>query len=246
MVRVALIALLCTWTLCAQAKVLYTGTSVPGSQGWAGPFFVLPQLDPAGFVRLDTTTSSALQDGYARTEPLLRSDPGFRIDFTAKVESETHGNNNRAGFSMIVTDQNKHGIELGFWTDHVWAQNFQLINGTVPTFTHGTDATFVTTDMTDYSLTVVGGHYTLRAGGTQLFNGDTIFYDAPGLLGSDVPYRTPNVLFFGDDTTSAAAKFDLKSVSVVTVPEPAALSFLGLGLAFLVFAARASRGHRRG
>ena len=244
MIRAGLIALLCTWSLCAQAKVLYTGTSVPGSQGWLGPFFVLPQLDPAGFVRLDTTTSSALQDGYARIEPLLRSDLGFRIDFTAKVEGETHGNNNRAGFSVIVTDQNKHGIELGFWTDHVWAQNFELLNGTVPTFTHGTDATFITTDMTDYSLTVVGGHYRLTTGGTEVLAGDTVFYDAPGLLNSDLPYRTPNVLFFGDDTTSAAAKFDLKSVSVITVPEPATLSFLGLGVALLVLAFCSSTGLR--
>src|SRR5689334_13315961 len=114
MIRAGVLALLCAWTFGAQAKVLYTGTSVPGAQGWFGPLVTTPTLDPAGFVRLDTTLASAIRDGYGLSEPLLNSTPGFRLDFTAKVGTETHNNPDRAGFSVVVTDQNKHGIEIGF------------------------------------------------------------------------------------------------------------------------------------
>lgn len=220
MIRVAVIALLSACSVCVQAKLLYTGTSAPSTQGWAGPIAAPQTLDPAGFVTLDTTAFPQLQDGYARIEPLLSSTPGFQLEFTARLESETHNNNDRAGFSLIVTDQNKHGIELGFWSNEIWAQQ--------PGFTHGASALFSTTQMTDYRLTIVADTYTLSAGATTLLSGNTIFYDAPGLFGGDLPYRTPNVLFFGDDTTSAAARFSLESVALTAVPEPSAAFTLAL------------------
>jgi hypothetical protein len=233
MIRVAVIALLSACSVCAHAKLLYTGTSAPSSQGWTGPFVAAQTLDPAGFVTLDTTSSPQLQDGYARIEPLLSSTPGFQLDFTARLESETHDKNDRAGFSLIVTDQNKHGIELGFWGNEIWAQQLG--------FTHGASALFTTTQMTDYRLTMVGDSYALSAGGNTLLSGNTIFYDAPGLFGGNFPYRTPNVLFFGDDTTSASARFSLKSVSITAVPEPSAAFMLAL-----LLGAIAMLGHARG
>jgi hypothetical protein len=99
---------------------------------------------------------------------------------------------------------------------------------------------FDTSAMTDYSLTVIGSHYELRANGNKLLDGGTVFYDAPGLLGSDFPYRTSHVLFFGDDTTSASAKFSLQSVELTTVPEPRLLGLLCAGLALLAWTLRRS------
>ena len=232
MFRVGLVALSFMCALCAHGKVLYTGDSTPGSQGWLGPIAGTQALDPGGFVTLDTSASQLIQGGYGLIEPLLESNPGFRLDFTARVDSEAHSKNNRAGFSLIVTDGAKHGIELGFWEDQIWSQN---VDFALPP---SNQVSFDTTAMTDYSLTVIGSHYQLRAGGNELLAGDTVFYDAPGLLGSDFPYRTPHVLFFGDDTTSASAKFSLQSVELTTVPEPRLLSLLCVGLGLLMWTLR--------
>jgi hypothetical protein len=240
MIKAGLIAVLCAWSLCAQGKVLYTGSSVPSSQGWFGPLAGTQTLDAAGFVTLDTTAASAVKAGYGLIEPLLTSTaPGVRLDFTLKLESETHNSNDRSGLSIIVTDQTKHGIEIGFWSDRVWAQQLG--------FSHGAEALFNTDALTDYSLTIIGGTYSLAAGGTSLLSGSTLFYDAPGLPPpfSDIPYRTAHIVFLGDDTTSASAKFDLKSVSLSPAPEPAVSLLLCVGLALLVLAVPDSNGRAR-
>ncbi len=44
------------------------------------------------------------------------------------------------------------------------------------------------------------------------------------------PYELPNLIFLGDDTSSAVAEFNFRSLSVSTVPEPSSLVLLGLGL----------------
>jgi hypothetical protein len=219
MIRAVLATLLSLLVVEAQAKVLYDGSSAPSGQGWSGPVFISPTLDPAGFVTLDTTLLPAIQDGFTRIEPQLQSSPGFRLDFTVRIDAESHVSNNRAGFSVIVTDGSKQGVELGFWQQSIWAQQ--------PGFLHDAqhEVAFDTGAMTAYSLTILGGHYTFSAGGKTLLAGDTVFYDAPGLFGGDFPYRTPHVLFFGDDTTSAAARFSLQRVAVTSVPEPSAALF---------------------
>ena len=101
MFRAGLVALSLVWALCAHGKVLYTGSSTPGSQGWFGPIAGTQTLDPGGFVTLDTTASGLIQGGYGRIEPLLDSSPGFRLDFTARVISEAHDNNDRAGIYRL-------------------------------------------------------------------------------------------------------------------------------------------------
>jgi hypothetical protein len=232
MFRAGLIALSIMWAVSAHGKVLYTGSSTPGSQGWLGPLAGTQTLDPGGFVTLDTNASPLIQGGYGLIEPLLESGPGFRLDFTARVDSEAHTSDDRAGFSLIVTDGAKHGIEIGFWTNLIWPQELGFSHN------QGQEVGFDTSAMTVYSLTVIGEHYELSAGGNKLLVGDTVFYDAPGLLGSDFPYRTPHVLFFGDDTTSASAKFSLQSVELTTVPEPRMLGLLCAGLALLAWTLR--------
>jgi hypothetical protein len=232
--RAGLVLLSLMWALSAQGGVLYTGTSTPGSQGWLGPLAGTETLDPNGFVTLDTTLDSSVQGGYGLIEPLLQSSPGFTLSFTARIDGETHDNGDRAGFSLIVTDGAKHGIEVGFWGSMIWPQKVGFSRDQTK------QVEFDTSAMTTYSLTVIGGHYKLTAGNRTLLAGDTVFYDAPGLLGGDFPYRTPHVLFFGDDTSSASARFALQSVELTVVPEPGTVGFLCAGIVLIAWGLRRS------
>ena len=57
----------------------------------------------------------------------------------------------------------------------------------------------------------------MYADGSVILTGKVKDYSAnpQGALPYD-PYETPNFLFFGDNTTSAAANIDLQSISVLT------------------------------
>ena len=157
MFRAGLVALSFMWALCAHGKVLYTGSSTPGSQGWLGPIAGTQTLDPGGFVTLDTSASPLLQGGYGLIEPLLESSPGFRLDFTARVDNETHSNDDRAGFSL-----HRHRRRQARDRDRLLgrpdlAAECRLLSRSKPR------GDFDTSAMTDYSLTVIGSHYELRA-----------------------------------------------------------------------------------
>ncbi len=214
--------------------MLYDGSTLPAAQGWFA-FVPLPgtqSLNP-GFVEVDTTQN--LQAGFFRIEPLLSSSPGFRLDFDLRVVSEGHIKDDRAGLSLIAIDENKHGIELGFWSDQIFAQNLG--------FTHGEQMALDTTSaLTSYSLIVLGDDYSLtanNAAGVKHLSGKTRFYNAPGLFGGDVPYKTAHALFIGDDTTSAAAKFDWHSMRVTSVPEPQPYLFGLVAAVFSILSLRA-------
>jgi len=224
----------------AGATVLYDGAALPASEGWLSFSTGGPPTLGSGFVGLDTSSNPAIQGGYARLDQDLDSGTGFELSFAVQIVSEAHADNNRAGFSLIVMDDTRHGIELGFWQDHIWAQALG--------FTHAEDIAFDTTSMTHYDLIVTGGSYRLIAGtgaAAITLSGATRFYDAPGLVfAPDFPYRTPNAIFLGDDTTSAAGSFDLASVSVQAVPEPVIATMLAAGLmalALIVAPQRRSR-----
>ena len=45
------------------------------------------------------------------------------LDTALKLLSETHSTNDRAGLSLIVLSSDLRGIELGFWTNEIWAQS---------------------------------------------------------------------------------------------------------------------------
>ena len=120
---------------------------------------------------------------------------------------------------MIVLGSDSKGLELGFWNNEVWAQNDS------PRFTHGEGAAINTTAaLTDYALTIQGNSYTLRANGLGLLSGQVRDYSAFG-----APYTSKNFLFFGDDTSSAAARTDIARVTLGAVPEPASLALLAAG-----------------
>ena len=147
--------------------------------------------------------------------PILDSITGIQVNFTLQVEKESHANPNRAGFSVIILDQDAKGIELAFWENEIWAQGDDRTGGL---FKHGEHITFPTTAaLTDYQVTFVEDTYTLIASGKTLLTGPLRDYSK--FDGFPDPYETPNFLFLGDDTTSSQARVRLGFVSV-TGTEP--------------------------
>ncbi len=141
--------------------------------------------------------------------PILDRTAGFQVNFTLQVENESHTKNNRAGFSVIVLDQNARGIELAFWEDEIWAQNDDRAGRL---FSHGEGVTFATTDLTEYQVNIIGDTYTLSANGKLILSGPVRDYSS--FKGFPDPYETPNFLFLGDDSTTADARVRLSYVSV--------------------------------
>jgi hypothetical protein len=158
-------------------------------------------------------SSAATISGF----PVLDSTVGVQVNFTLQLENETHANQDRAGFNLILLDQNAMGIELAFWPNEIWAQNDDT---TGALFTHGEGVAFGTTaGLVDYQLTFNADTYTLTANAVPILTGPLRDYSRfEGFLD---PYETPNFLFLGDDTTSAQARVRLRFVSV-TGTEPVA------------------------
>jgi hypothetical protein len=170
-----------------------------------------------GMAVLDTTTSGDntyagwISNGTATPGfPVLDRTAGFQLDFALQVGSESHTNNNRAGFSIIILSEDARGIELAFWEKEIWAQNDDTTGGF---FTHGEGATFATTtDLINYQVIVDNDTYTLTANTERVLTGPLRNYST--FEGFPDPYETPNLLFLGDDTTSAQARIRLGFVSV--------------------------------
>lgn len=237
-----------------QAQVLFDGSLaiLPAAQGW--DYAALPgttELTTAGGTTwLDTLALRNEQAGLARLAPeALDRDQGFAVEFVVRVEAEEHVSPDRAGFSVIVLDREARGIELGFWEDRVFAQADQ------PLFTHAEEA------LLDWSegpltLSLVFGSagYRLFAEGEEQLSGPIRDYSA--FTGFFDVYETPNFLFFGDDTTSAAARVELQRIALIRPPEVvvqvssttgrASLSWLGVaGTSYGVEATEDLRSWRR-
>jgi hypothetical protein len=205
--------------------VLYDGAlgTLPDAQGFT--FLAVPSVSPTvsnGATILDTSSDKSTYAGYfSKPSPQLVLDRviGYTVSFTVQVELEDHsgsdknndGIEDRAGFSLIVLSSDKHGIELGFWKDRIWAQE----DGTTepPLFTQAEGAAFDTqSGRRPYMLTVQGDTYALSSNGTPILSGNLRDYTA--LNGFPDPYETPNLIFLGDDTSSASAKIQLAYVAV--------------------------------
>ncbi|KAB2675402.1 MAG: hypothetical protein DVB31_00410 [Verrucomicrobia bacterium] len=193
--------------------------SLPQSQGWT--YFTLPSLPEVfvdGSARLDTTGLDLIRGGWTRvgTPPLSRAD-GVRLEFDLRVDSENHASTHRAGFSVILLGHDKRGVEIGFWTDKVWAQSDS------PLFFHAEEVAIDTTArFVTYGLELLADQYRLLANGQPVLSGPV--RDYTGFTGTFDVYETPDFVFLGDDTTSASGSVRLRQVAVtrgLSSPPPA-------------------------
>ena len=207
----------------ATPMVLYDGAlgNQPNDQGFT--FVAPPSVSPTtsgGATVLNTSSDKNIFAGYfSKPTPQLVLDRvvGYTVSFTVQVELENHsgsdrnkdGTEDRAGFSLIVLSSDKRGIELGFWQDRIWAQE----GGTGETlFTQAEGAAFDTqSGRIGYILTVRGDSYALTSNNTPICSGKLRDYSA--FIGFLDPYETPNLIFLGDDTSSASAKIQLAYVA---------------------------------
>jgi hypothetical protein len=215
----------------AAPIVLYDGAlnNRPNDQGFT--FFAPPSVSTNisdGATILNTSDNKSIFAGYfSKPTPQLVLDRaiGYTVSFTVQVQLEDHagsdknedGTEDRAGFSVIVLSSDKQGIELGFWKDRIWAQED---GADVPPvgklFTQAEGAAFDTqAARIGYMLAVHGDSYTLSSNGTPILTGKLRDYTA--FNGQPDPYETPNLIFLGDDTSSASATIGLAYVAVGSI-----------------------------
>jgi len=211
-----------TQTSGQKTLILYDAISGAIPDAKVMSFFDFPPGDiiqtyENGSTTLDTTTSgNSTYAGWISNAtntlgfPSLDRTAGFQLDFSIQVENESHTNNKRAGFSVIILSEDARGIELAFWQNEIWAQNDDATGGL---FTHGESASFsTTTGLINYQLIVTNDTYTLNANGVPTLTGPLRDYSK--FEGFPDPYQSPNFLFVGDDTTSAQARVRLSYVAV--------------------------------
>ncbi|MGG6265144.1 choice-of-anchor Y domain-containing protein [Leptolyngbya sp. AN03gr2] len=247
----------------ALTTVLYNGAAgtTPDVQGWARPSTLGSQSLSGGGTLLDTTADFNIADGYAWTNTTLNRATGFNIRFDLQLLSEsrngsasnnvgTDTSDDRAGLSILVLSSDTRGIEFGFWTDRIWAQEDGLVKAdpitrtnpaTSPTGTRFSQAEGVAFDtqssMNQFDLTILGNSYILFANGNysvpirtgRLRDYRPEFAAFPSL--ATAAYNTPNLIFIGDNTTSARGSFQLNQVAYSSTPIPFAFNPLfGFGV----------------
>ena len=156
--------------------------------------------DSAGYFSQDFLTGAVEHPSM----PTLDRLGGYAVQFSLRVDQEAHANADRAGFSVIALSEDGLGIELGFWTDEIWAQSGSA-------FTHAEGVAFDTTaGLTQYELRVLGGHYSLWAEGALILSGALRDYSAH----ATGVYSQTRFLFLGDNTSSASTQLALSRVAV--------------------------------
>lgn len=168
--------------------------------------------------------------------PALDRSLGFSLSFELQVNSEAHQTDDRAGFSVILLADDSLGIELGFWTTEVWAQNVGFIHA------ESEDIDTVSAEVL-YELSILGSGYILTADGNPLLSGG--LRDYSGVVSPLDPYALPSYLYLGDNTGSARADITVGNVTLQTnmpsVPAPAAWLLMLSGLGLLVRLRRFNR-----
>jgi len=236
----ALVAAMLACPLSASAVVLFEPSAgAPLSQGW------LPLIDGAAGATglqadrytLDTRGEGVSTHGHGRIAPTaLNAAEGYLVAFNARIEAETHASTNRAGFSMVfVGSDPAQSIEIAFWEGEVWAYDY--VAASSDRFVKGPSAALNTgIALRDYQLRVQGADFGLWSGGQLLFGGPLQDYRAQGS-----PYTVSNFVFFGDNTSRAAASVELGAISLLPIPEPAPMALMALGLAGVVWRSRRRR-----
>jgi hypothetical protein len=210
-------SLLLTSSACAQ--VLYDGAlgTPPGDQGLV--YASVPDSSFAssvgGVTTLDTTAQDGIYAGFG-AQPIMDRTAGFTVRVDLRVLTASTRNPSRAGFSLLVLASDARGVEVGFLDDEIYAldDNPLFVRNEVT----GVDTTSA---IHRYDLTLLGDFWTLAQNGSEILSGPVRDYSAyAGIF--DV-YETPNLLFVGDNTTSARGRTGFTHVSVRAVPEPSVL-----------------------
>ena len=192
--------------------------TTPDHQGWlylSEPIFGASARSYMGphVAHLDTTGETKDKAGFFSRLPVARSQflplptldraTGFDLEFQVQLLNENHKSSARAGFSVIVLASDHHGLELAFWGNEVWVQEDN------PIFTHGEGVAIDTSGLQSYRLSFLGDSYQLYRDGLLILAGKARDYSSFGR-----PYTLPNFIFFGDDTTSAAAHAAVGSMAL--------------------------------
>ena len=247
----------------AATQVLYDYQLAPDptTLGWlaGGPVFAYDVASGVDGMTL-SPVSNAGYGGYANHELILKNPfqvgtnplplnpnaptpypsfdrlAGFSLSFRFSMNSENHtGNANRAGFSVTLLDSEHKGIEIGFQSDLIFAQNDDS-GGAANMFTASTNASerkSVTglDTFSNWNLAINANGYSLTREGAEVIHGSLRDYSAYSGIGQEA-YRTTNFLFVGDNTTSAGATTTLQYLAIgpAPVPEPSAYMMLLAGL----------------
>lgn len=226
--------------LAASAAALYSGSPgvSPVAEGWVlGTQAPAPATIPTPWAAATVSpavpgvTLSTLADrsGYAgfvySAVPMTPTQNTLR--FTAALltsDVATGGAGSRAGLSVLLLDNSNRGVELGFVPGQIFSQavGFTAV---------GESAAFDPTPLTTYTLTLTHTGYSLLASGVTVLSGPLRDYSGTPTVFGPI-YSQPNFLFIGDNTTRAAATFQLGPVSVI--PEPGwVLTVMPAGLLLL-------------
>lgn len=243
---VSFAALLSPATASAAPIILYNSTTgqKPQDQGWfynadngtfGQPAASVIETNLANTMLLDTADPITDRAGYIRSS-LLGNIPvgvhfdrmqGYALSINAQVFNESHATNDRAGFSLLVLGSDNFGVELGFWSDRIFAQS--------TTFTHVEEALYDNTQViSNYTLSVFENTYSFFAPGLATpLTGPLRKYPTAGFPTD--PYGLSNFLYFGDNTRSAEAQVNFTQISYspVAIPEPSCLLCGAAGLVAL-------------
>lgn len=230
-------AMLGAAALPAAAQVTLTELYLPSNgtplaQGWLPLVQGTPgitSLQPDSF-QINTLADLNTQHGFARISPVpLDTAAGFQLTFNLRVDGSSSSSVNRGGYSLVLVGNDpSKALELVFLTNEVFVYDY--VPGDDDRFVRGASASITPFVPNSYVLTVANDTFNLNVSGQNLLSGPLVDYSAQGL-----PYTTSNFVFFGDDTSRAAANAYLGPLVLATpVPEPAtALLWAvgGLGLA---------------
>ena len=153
------------------------------------------------------------------TEHATETDPELAI------ADESHASSNRAGFSVILLGDDKKGIELGFWTDRIWAQSG-------PDFVQAEGAAYNTASTVLYDLSIRGLNYVLSANGNPILTGLTRDYTSaapiiPPIRACDELVGMPKyqVIMFQLQAPNKAPKITVLSIMWISmIPLPTVLA----------------------
>ncbi len=176
---------------------------------------------------LNTTNGAVTFNGFRNSAfPILDSIAGYTLSFTVKLNNSQTNNPYRAGFSALVVGNDRKGIEIGFRNPttpngvaDIFSQND--LNRTSPLTNpnsigeRNVNLGGILSNFTTYNLNVSGDNYTLTTGANTILSGLLRDYKNASTPGSDV-YRTPNLIFLGDNTNFASASVGIQNMTLVT------------------------------